>query len=120
MVVPNLAGWRRERVPEDFFAESAPAHFDLTPDWVCEILSPSTESLDRGRKMRIYRREKVGHVWLLDPSARTLEVYALATVQTPAGERTRYTLVDTFDTSAKVQAEPFDAIELDLATLWSL
>ena len=111
IVVPDLAGWRRERVPEDFFDDEAPAHIELAPDWVCEVISPSTEREDRGVKMRIYRREKVGHVWLLDPAIRTLEVYRL--------ENGRYSLLDTFDGDEPVRAEPFDAIALELRVLWA-
>jgi Uma2 family endonuclease len=113
IVVPDLAGWRRERVPGDFLALDAPAHIELPPDWVCEVLSASTEALDRGKKVRLWRRELVGHVWLLSPERRTLEVYAL-------GAQGLYTLVDTYEGNARVRAEPFDAVELDLAALWSL
>jgi Uma2 family endonuclease len=77
IVVPDLAGWRRERIPSDFLAENAPAHVEQAPDWVCEVLSDSTEATDRGTKMRIYRREGVGHLWLLDARRRTLEVWKL-------------------------------------------
>jgi Uma2 family endonuclease len=62
VVVPDLAGWRRERVPVDFMEDAAAT---LAPDWCCEVLSPSTEEVDRGRKLDIYRREGVGHVWLV-------------------------------------------------------
>ena len=110
ILVPDLAGWRRERVPEDFFTDDAPAHNELVPDWICEVLSPGTEGLDRGRKRRIYRREGVAHLWLVSPEARALEVYRL--------ENGRWCEVDTFEGDDKVRAEPFDAIELDLALLW--
>ncbi|MBI5516341.1 MAG: Uma2 family endonuclease [Deltaproteobacteria bacterium] len=119
IVVPDLAGWRREHTPEDFLAPDAPAHIDLPPAWVCEILSPSTEVVDRTTKMRLWRREKVGHVWLLSPELRTLEVYALATQETSAGARDRYTLVETFEGDARVRAEPFEVLELDLSALWA-
>lgn len=111
ILVPDLAGWRRKRVPADFLADDAPAFVDLAPDWVCEVLSPRTESTDRGAKMRIYRREGVGHVWLVNPALRTLEVWRLA------GDL--YSLVDTFEGVAAVRAEPFEAVELPLAALWS-
>lgn len=112
ILVPNLAGWRRERVPEDFFSEEAPAYFDLAPDWVCEVLSESTEAIDRGRKMRIYRREGVSHLWLLDPRFKSLEVWTL--------DAKRWREVDTFEGDVRVRAEPFEAIELDLSALWAL
>ncbi len=111
VVVPDLAGWRRERVPEDFFADDAPAFIDLAPDWVCEVLSPSTEGVDRGKKRRIYRRESVGYLWLLNPVERTLEVYRL--------ENGRWVELETYEGGDPVRAEPFDAIELSLASLWS-
>ena len=71
ILVPDLAGWRRERMP---VLEDVP-YFTQTPDWVCEIVSPSTARTDRVRKMPIYAREQVGYLWLVDPSACTLEVY---------------------------------------------
>lgn len=112
IVVPDLAGWRRERIPDDFMAEDAPAAISLPPDWCCEVISPRTEALDRGPKMRTYRREKVGHVWLVDPSLRTLEVFR--------GSSEGYLLVDTFEGDAPVRAEPFDAIELTLGLFWNV
>ncbi len=112
IVTPVLAGWRRERVTVDLLADDAPAHINLTPDWVCEVLSPRTEAYDRGPKMRVYRREKVAHVWLVDPALRTLEAFRL--------DGSHYALLDTWDGDALMRAEPFDAIELDLAPLWRL
>ena len=109
-LVPDLAGWRRERLPDALGEEADDGHFDLAPDWVCEVISASTERVDRVKKMRIYRRERVGHVWLLNPHAQTLESYRLD------GER--WTLLDTFEGDARVRAEPFEAIELELAALW--
>jgi Uma2 family endonuclease len=111
IVVPDLAGWRRERLPDDFFADDAPAFVSLAPDWVCEVLSPSTERLDRGAKLRLYRRERVGHVWLVSPAARTLEVFRLS------GDL--FSHVDTFEGDAVVRAEPFAAAPLRLGALWS-
>jgi Uma2 family endonuclease len=106
VLVPDLAGWRRERLPE---FPDAPA-FTLAPDWVCEIVSPSTERLDRAKKMPAYAREAVRHLWLLNPSARTLEVYRLA--------EHRWLVLGTYEGDAPVRAEPFDAVELELAPLW--
>ncbi|XXT25602.1 Uma2 family endonuclease [Sorangium sp. So ce429] len=110
-VVPDLAGWKRERMPDALGDEETPAHHDVLPDWVCEVISPRTERVDRGKKMRIYRREGVGHVWLLSPLLRTLEVYRL--------EGGRWALLETYEEDAKVRAEPFDAVELDLAAIWT-
>ena len=107
VVVPDLAGWRRERMPE---LPHAPA-ITLAPDWLCEVVSPSTESVDRAVKMPIFARLGVAHVWLVNPLAQTLEIYRLD------GET--YRLDGTHAADAKVRAEPFDAIELELAVLWA-
>jgi Uma2 family endonuclease len=106
-VVPDLAGWRVERMPE----LPDTAYFALAPDWICEVISPSTEAHDRARKMSIYAREGVRHAWLIDPLLRTLEVFEL-----DAG---RWFMLGVYENDAKVKAEPFDAIELELAVLWS-
>lgn len=106
VVVPDLAGWRHERMPGIPDA----AWIDLAPDWLCETLSPSTARIDRGRKLRIYAREGVKHVWLVDPIARTLEVFAL--------EGGRWVVAAVHAGSDAVRAEPFDAIELDMGRLW--
>jgi Uma2 family endonuclease len=107
VLVPDLGGWRRDRMPEMPHV----AAFELPPDWVCEVLSPSTMKLDRGEKLPIYARARVGHVWLVDPLQQYLEVLRLQ------GET--YAIVGTHFADAKVRAEPFDAIELDLSVLWA-
>ena len=107
VLVPDLAGWRRERMPE---MPHAPA-FELSPDWVCEVLSPSTAAIDRAEKIPIYARERVAHVWFVDPLEKFLEVLRL--------DGATYRLIATMHGDAKVHAEPFDAIELDLAVLWA-
>jgi Uma2 family endonuclease len=109
-IVPDLAGWRRERMPDALGASNEPPHYEVAPDWVCEIISPSTEAVDRGKKMRIYRREGVRHAWLVNPLTQTLEVYRL--------ERGAWTFVDAHEREDVVRAEPFEAIELSLARLW--
>jgi Uma2 family endonuclease len=106
ILVPDLAGWKRERMPE--FPKSA--FFTLPPDWICEVLSPSTERLDRARKLRVYAREGIAHAWLINPTPRTLEAYRRVDE--------RWLLLSTFESDALVRAEPFDAIELDLLPLW--
>ncbi len=108
VVVPDLAGWRRERMP---IVTTEEAYFTLAPDWICEVLSPSTAKLDRAEKLPIYAAAGVKHVWLVEPLARTLEVYRL--------EATRWSLLDTYVDDARIRAEPFDAIELELGLLWS-
>jgi Uma2 family endonuclease len=107
VLVPDLAGWRRTRMPR----LPAEAYFSLVPDWVCEVLSPSTASLDRVKKLAIYAREEVGFAWLLDPAARTLEVLHL-----DAG---RWTILGTHAGSEIVRAEPFADIDLELGLLWA-
>ena len=87
------------------------AAFELAPDWLCEVLSPSTAAIDRAGKMPIYARERVLNVWLVDPVARTLEAFRL--------EDSRWLLLGAWREDAKVRVEPFDAFELDLAGLWA-
>ncbi|PTL78309.1 Uma2 family endonuclease [Vitiosangium sp. GDMCC 1.1324] len=106
VLVPDLGGWRRERMPRP----PRTVAFSLAPDWVCEVLSSSTAALDRAAKLPVYAREGVRHVWLLDPEARTLEVFRL--------EGARYTLLITHAGMAHVCAEPFEAFALELAFLW--
>lgn len=107
VMVPDLAGWRRERMPEI----PDVSFFELFPDWVCEVLSPATATIDRTRKMRHYADAGVRHLWLVDPRLKTIEVYRL--------EAGSWRVVDTYAGDAPVRAEPFEAIELDLASLWS-
>ncbi len=108
-VVPDLAGWRVERMPE----LPDTAHFTLAPDWVCEVLSRSTEKIDRDDKLPYYAEHRVGHVWLLDPIDKRLEVYVLDAATS------RWREVRMYEGDVTVRAEPFDAIDLDLAALWS-
>ena len=107
VLVPDLAGWRRERMPE----LPDVAAFTLPPDWVAEVLSPSTAALDRAEKLPIYARAGVPHLWLLDPVIRTLEIYRLVGPD--------WHLVGTHAGEVVVSAEPFDAVPLDLAALWA-
>lgn len=106
VLVPDLAGWRRDRLP----ALPAEAYFSVAPDWVCEVVSPSTAAIDRVKKLTIYAREQVRHAWMVDPIARTLEVLRL--------ENGRWMIVSTWSGMETVAAEPFEAIELDLSLLW--
>jgi Uma2 family endonuclease len=107
VLVPDLAGWRRTRMPR----VPETAYFPLAPDWICEVLSPSTVSIDRAKKLAIYAREGVGHAWLIDPIARTLEILRL--------EASRWTILATHAGEAAVRAEPFDAIEFTLGEFWA-
>ncbi|MCA9705351.1 MAG: Uma2 family endonuclease [Myxococcales bacterium] len=108
ILVPDLAGWRRERMPALVADEP---YFTLAPDWVAEVLSPSTGKYDRTDKLRIYQREGVAWVWLVDPLQRTLEVLR----HEPAG----WSLRGTWRDDERPRAEPFDAIELPLEVLWA-
>ena len=107
ILVPDLAGWRRTRMPELPDA----AFLSLAPDWVCEVLSPGTEGVDRAEKVPIYAREGVSHVWLVDPGVRTLEVLRL--------DGASYRILTTVRGDARVRAEPFEELELELALLWA-
>jgi Uma2 family endonuclease len=107
VLVPDIAGWRRERLPS--LPETA--WFSLAPDWICEILSPSTAALDRVKKLGIYARESVAHAWLVDPIARTLEILRL--------EGSHWTIVGTHAGAEIVRGEPFTDGEIDLAALWA-
>jgi len=110
ILVPDLAGWRRERMPE---LPETP-WFELAPDWICEILSPSTARLDRAVKMPLYARQQVGYLWLVDPDLQTLEIYTLDQAHgDPA-----WLLMTVLEGDALVRQPPFDAVEFPLATLW--
>ena len=106
VAVPDLAGWRRERMPR--IPEGH--RFEVVPDWVCEILSPSTASKDREIKLPLYAHYGVAYAWLLDPKRRTLEAHAL--------EQGAWRLLLEAADEAVVRVPPFDALELTLAALW--
>jgi len=108
ILVPDLAGWRRERLP----ALPEEAYFSVAPDWICEVVSPSTAALDRVKKLTAYARERVQHAWLVDPVAQTVEVLRL--------ENARWVIVSTCAGVDVVRLPPFEAIEVDLAVLWDL
>jgi Uma2 family endonuclease len=106
VLVPDLAGWRQERmptIPDVLF-------FELAPDWICEVLSPSTAKLDLVRKLPRYARAGVAYAWVVDPIHQTLEVFHQ--------EQGRWVLMDAFAGDDRVRAVPFDAIELELGSLW--
>jgi Uma2 family endonuclease len=88
------------------------AWFEPSPDWVCEILSPSTSRTDRAIKMPVYAREGVAHLWLVDPDAQTLEVYALQ-------EDRRWLLLDTLKEGDRVSQPPFESVTFALDALWA-
>ena len=107
ILVPDLAGWKKDIVSA---LPTSKHYFEIAPQWVCEVLSPSTAGLDRVKKLPVYLREKVDHVWLIDPISKTLEVY-----QRREGG---WFLLATFAGNDPVRVAPFDAIEIDLGALW--
>jgi Uma2 family endonuclease len=107
VVVPDLAGWRRDRLP----AIPDAAFFTLPPDWICELLSPRTAVHDRVEKLPIYAASGISNLWLVDARQRTLEAFRL--------HGGRWLLVGVHRGDVRARVEPFDAIELDLALLWA-
>jgi hypothetical protein len=105
-VVPDLAGWRLETMPR----LPDTAQFKVVPDWVCEVLWPSTQRRDRALKLPFYGRAGVRHVWLVDPLARLLEVYRLV--------EGVWQLAGVHGEDEVVRAEPFDGVDLPLGALW--
>ena len=108
VLVPDIAGWQREHMLE---LPETP-YFETTPDWVCEVLSPSTQRFDRTDKLAIYAAFGVGHCWYVDPIARTLEVLAL--------QGDKWLIAATFKDADPVCAPPFEAHTFVLGVLWGL
>jgi Uma2 family endonuclease len=106
VVVPDVAGWRRESMP----AFPDVAFFTQAPDWACEVASPSTVRVDRLHKMSFYGRVGTRHVWLVDPVAQTVECYRR--------EGERWVVAALVGGRQRVRLEPFEAAELDLAAWW--
>lgn len=106
VVVPDVGGWRRERMP----IWPKTAYFETPPDWIAEVLSPSTQRMDRTDKLAIYAEFGVGHAWYVDPNARTLEVFALT--------NGKWLLAATFKDDDAVTAPPFEAHTFQLDALW--
>ena len=106
VAVPDLAAWRRERLP----ALPGTAWIETPPDWLCEVLSPSTERYDRGDKRLIYAEAGVAHVWHVDPVLQMLEVFEL--------REGKWLLLDVFHDDARVKAPPFSELTFALGLLW--
>ena len=106
VLVPDLAGWRLERLPENI---NLP-YLAIAPDWVCEVISPITHKPDIGKKSAIYAREGVPHFWVVDIVKRSLEVSEL--------RGTEWAMIDKVFDHAQVPLPPFDAITFDLGGLW--
>jgi len=107
VLVPDLAGWRRERMPR--LPETA--WFDLAPDWVGEVLSPGTASQDRAEKLPIYAEHGISHAWLIDPLLRILEAFE--------NREGKWLLLVTLKDADPVSLPPFNAITFDLSVLWA-
>lgn len=107
VLVPDVAGWRRERMPS--IPETA--FFPLAPDWVCEVVSPSSGRLDRVRKMPVYARAGVAYVWIVDPIARTIEVFRQ--------DGPRWVVGATCAGDAPARIAPFDAVDVDPRRWWA-
>lgn len=107
LLVPDLAGWKVDR-----YLRPQKGPYEVMPDWVCEILSPSTARFDRATKLPIYSQSRIEHAWVIDPMARTLEVLR----QRQEG----WLIAAAFQNQDKVRAEPFEAVEIDLSLLWGV
>jgi Uma2 family endonuclease len=106
IVVPDLAGWRKERFPKELEYN----WIAVPPDWICEVLSPGTFRHDKVKKMPLYALHGVGHIWLIDPNAMTMDAFRL--------ESSRWSLLASFCENDKVRVEPFQEIEISLGDLW--
>jgi Uma2 family endonuclease len=106
IIVPDIGGWKRDRIPEI----TNETFFSVAPDWVCEVLSPSSAGFDRVKKMPLYLEQKVKHIWLIDPLLKTLEVFE--------NNESSWVLIKTFMNTDKVRVVPFIEIEIDLSMLW--
>ncbi len=109
VVRPDIAGWRRERMP----TLPKVAEVSLAPDWICEVHSPSNRGYDRVKKALLYREQKIPYLWFVEPDDQTLEVFKL-------NSDGLYVLLATHTGDEKIRAEPFDAVEINLGTLWEL
>jgi Uma2 family endonuclease len=107
ILVPDLAGWRLDLHPE---IKGRKKYHVIAPEWICEVLYPSTAGVDRVKKLPIYVREKVDHVWLIHPIEKTLEIYQRS--------ESRWILLNTFAGEGLIRAVPYDAVEIDLGSLW--
>ncbi len=106
VIVPDISGWRRERLPR----LPDTAYINVPPDWVTEILSPSTQRADRTDKLEIYAEFGVGHAWYLDPIVNTLEVMTLV--------QGKWQITATLKNGDSVTAPPFEAHTFPLDVLW--
>ncbi len=106
ITVPDMAGWKRSRMPQ----LPTELYFSSVPDWICEILSPSTAVFDRVKKMPLYAQQGVKHIWLVDVRVKTLEVYE--------NQNGKWLLLRSYSNNDMIRAVPFELIEFNLASLW--
>ena len=106
ILVPDLAGWRKQRMPQLPDA----AWFEMVPDWVCEVLSPATAKIDRSEKMPIYAGIGMQYLWLIDPLLQTLEAYQL--------HEAHWLLQHSLKDDDQVCADPFAEHTFLLSNLW--
>jgi Uma2 family endonuclease len=106
VVRPDLSGWRRERLADP--GEQRP--IEVTPDWVCEVLSPSTAARDKVAKRKLYAKHGVRHYWIVDVDARTLEAFEL--------RRGQWVLLDSYDDASAARIPPFEQVELAIGRLF--
>ncbi|HEX6160507.1 MAG TPA: Uma2 family endonuclease [Thermoanaerobaculia bacterium] len=104
--IPDMGGWRRERVPEYPDAGGC----EIAPDWACEVISPGSARIDRVRKLPLYAHYGIVYTWLVDPVLRTIEAYRL--------EGSHYSLIGAYEGEEPARIEPFEAVELPLKALW--
>ena len=106
VLVPDLAGWRRERMPE----LPDTAYFEIAPDWICEVISPSTARYDRLEKRDIYAAQKVSYLWFIDPDTKTQEAFELI--------EGRWMLLATHANDDEIAVAPFNEVPFSLGSLW--
>jgi Uma2 family endonuclease len=106
ILVPDLAGWKKERFP----VEEETNYITVPPNWVCEVLSPQTFRTDKVKKMPLYAKHGVDYIWLIDPVAMTLDAFSLASGQ--------WLLLSSFAENDQVRIEPFPEVEIYLGDLW--
>jgi len=105
LLIPDLAGWEKDR-----FVAPSEGPYILSPDWIGEILSPSTARFDRATKLPTYQQAGVGHAWIIDALGRFLQVLHR--------HDEGWQIVAGYQNQDKVRAEPFEAVEIDLSLLW--
>jgi Uma2 family endonuclease len=108
LVHPDVLGWKTETASRADLIKMV--NIDVTPDWICEVLSPGNKSEDRTEKKAAYAKNGVPFLWLIDPEDQTLEGYKL--------ENGIWLNIQNFSGPQTVSAQPFDAIGLSLRTLW--